>query len=132
MSTGIHWSDCAMHNEPAEPNGPCDCGADAPKPWTSWKVEGDLGMWDVGNGDERYAISFSGPQEAEAVANLLTEVHWRRAVMEKNKIPTPYMTIEAVKKMLRDMLEQDSLSRGEYMVWNEDIIGIAKTNGIKL
>jgi len=21
-----HWSDCAVHNEPAMPNGPCDCG----------------------------------------------------------------------------------------------------------
>ena len=21
-----HWSDCAQHNEPAEPAGPCDCG----------------------------------------------------------------------------------------------------------
>ncbi|GAB3416838.1 hypothetical protein NX774_12025 [Massilia agilis] len=23
----VHASDCAMHNEPAMPNGPCDCGA---------------------------------------------------------------------------------------------------------
>ena len=21
-----HWSDCAVHNEPAYPNGECDCG----------------------------------------------------------------------------------------------------------
>lgn len=21
-----HWSDCATHNEPAFPNGECDCG----------------------------------------------------------------------------------------------------------
>jgi hypothetical protein len=21
-----HWSDCAVHNEPAFPNGPCNCG----------------------------------------------------------------------------------------------------------
>ena len=21
-----HWSDCATHNEPAMPNGPCNCG----------------------------------------------------------------------------------------------------------
>lgn len=31
LKTGGHWSDCAMYNEPAYPNGPCDCGADAPK-----------------------------------------------------------------------------------------------------
>ena len=23
----IHWSDCAIYNEPAYPAGPCDCGA---------------------------------------------------------------------------------------------------------
>lgn len=23
---GVHASDCAVHNEPAYPNGPCDCG----------------------------------------------------------------------------------------------------------
>lgn len=25
-----HWSDCARHNEPAYPNGPCNCGGNAP------------------------------------------------------------------------------------------------------
>lgn len=28
MATILHDSDCAVHNEPAMPNGPCDCGAD--------------------------------------------------------------------------------------------------------
>ncbi|MBS0219173.1 MAG: hypothetical protein JSR91_00375 [Proteobacteria bacterium] len=27
----IHASDCALHNEPYKPNGPCDCGARAPR-----------------------------------------------------------------------------------------------------
>lgn len=27
MEPGQHASDCAVHNEPAMPNGPCDCGA---------------------------------------------------------------------------------------------------------
>ena len=30
LYTGNHWSDCALHNMPAMPNGPCDCGANAP------------------------------------------------------------------------------------------------------
>lgn len=30
FKTGKHWSDCAVHNEPATPNGPCDCDANAP------------------------------------------------------------------------------------------------------
>ncbi len=30
MSRKPHASDCAVHNEPAMPAGPCDCGAAAP------------------------------------------------------------------------------------------------------
>jgi len=25
----LHWSDCAVHNEPAYPRGECDCGGAA-------------------------------------------------------------------------------------------------------
>lgn len=32
MSSKPHRSDCAVHNEPAMPNGPCDCGVDVPPP----------------------------------------------------------------------------------------------------
>ena len=28
MAKIIHDSDCAVHNEPAQPNGPCNCGAE--------------------------------------------------------------------------------------------------------
>jgi hypothetical protein len=27
----VHASDCATHNMPAMPNGPCDCGAEPKK-----------------------------------------------------------------------------------------------------
>jgi len=30
---GQHDSDCAVHNEPAIPNGPCDCGATTEGQW---------------------------------------------------------------------------------------------------
>lgn len=26
MSKKVHWSDCAVYNEPYKPNGICDCG----------------------------------------------------------------------------------------------------------
>jgi len=26
----LHWSDCAVHNEPAYPTGECDCGVAQP------------------------------------------------------------------------------------------------------
>ncbi len=34
----VHDSDCAMHNEPAYPNGPCDCSLSRPvrEPLTGW------------------------------------------------------------------------------------------------
>lgn len=36
-----HWSSCAVHNEPAYPNGPCDCGGftDSVLPAPGPKVE---------------------------------------------------------------------------------------------
>ena len=30
--TRYHWSDCSLHNMPAMPNKPCNCGGDAPPP----------------------------------------------------------------------------------------------------
>ena len=35
-----HWSDCAVHNEPAYPKGECDCGGFNP---VAWLVEDDDG-----------------------------------------------------------------------------------------
>ena len=31
-----HWSDCAVHNEPAYPKGECDCGGFATPPQRTW------------------------------------------------------------------------------------------------
>jgi len=37
-----HWSSCAVHNEPAYPNKPCDCGGLDIEAWTLYyKVVGD-------------------------------------------------------------------------------------------
>ncbi|ODT75477.1 MAG: hypothetical protein ABS69_10705 [Nitrosomonadales bacterium SCN 54-20] len=44
-----HWSDCAVHNEPAYPNGPCDCGGYPPPEENIWKrlllENPDLSFW---------------------------------------------------------------------------------------
>lgn len=45
-SSGIrHASDCAVHNEPAHPAGPCDCGATNPETACP-----DCGMWPAYDG----------------------------------------------------------------------------------
>ncbi len=31
-----HWSDCAVHNEPAYPAGPCDCGGLTQAEWEEY------------------------------------------------------------------------------------------------
>ena len=31
-----HWSDCAVHSEPAYPKGECDCGGFATPPQRTW------------------------------------------------------------------------------------------------
>lgn len=48
-----HASDCAVHNEPAYPNGKCDCGARAPFAWATFDGEGgcDLRLY---AGNETY------------------------------------------------------------------------------
>ena len=33
----VHWSDCAVHNGPAYPAGPCDCGATQPWNEDEWR-----------------------------------------------------------------------------------------------
>jgi hypothetical protein len=32
-----HWSDCAVHNEPAYPNGECDCGGYTEPEAVAWR-----------------------------------------------------------------------------------------------
>jgi hypothetical protein len=32
QETVAHWSDCAVHSEPAYPKGECDCGGYTPSP----------------------------------------------------------------------------------------------------
>lgn len=46
-----HWSSCAVHNEPAYPAGPCDCGGLAPEqidppPELVAEVSGMLWEWE--------------------------------------------------------------------------------------
>ena len=43
----LHWSDCAVHNEPAYPAGPCDCGvAQEPVAWVGLTDEETQAYWD--------------------------------------------------------------------------------------
>jgi hypothetical protein len=41
--TPMHWSDCAVHSEPAYPAGECDCGGVQPEPeYRDVVIKGDL------------------------------------------------------------------------------------------
>ena len=48
-----HWSDCAVHNEPAYPKGDCDCGGyTIPQPqreWVGLTDEDEIDWEDGGN-----------------------------------------------------------------------------------
>lgn len=39
-----HKSDCAVHNEPAYPNGPCDCGAEVTTGTITWDASEPIRM----------------------------------------------------------------------------------------
>ena len=51
--TFSHWSDCAVHNGPAYPAGPCDCGvAQEPTEWRTMEVNYPFGKeLDIRMGD---------------------------------------------------------------------------------
>lgn len=48
-----HWSDCAAHNEPAYPNGPCNCGGYTSAPAARW-------FWAVDKSDQPTALRVGG------------------------------------------------------------------------
>mgnify|MGYP006921417793 CR=1 FL=1 len=72
-----------MHNEPAEPNGPCDCGGNAYASWTYWKEEGDAGLFTCGNGESAIGVSFSSEDQCKAVCRLLNQLDMIEAWTER-------------------------------------------------
>lgn len=56
-----HLSDCAVHNEPAYPNGPCDCGVTTPG---SMQAE-------AGPGDTRNMTGFAATLNPEQLGRAL-------------------------------------------------------------
>jgi len=49
----LHWSDCAVHNGPAYPAGPCDCGvAQEPVAWTLLLTDEHHGI--IGKAGEKF------------------------------------------------------------------------------
>jgi hypothetical protein len=46
----LHWSDCAVHNEPAYPAGECDCGAAQEPVAPLWECLGRWSAYLVANG----------------------------------------------------------------------------------
>ena len=64
-----HWSDCAVHNEPAYPAGKCDCGGytspPASKPLTDEQIaELMMQTWGCASIAPRHAPSFARAIEA--------------------------------------------------------------------
>lgn len=56
-----HDSDCAMHNEPALPAGPCDCGADK---WVGYTLEYQMD-------GARYWVDILAADDADAQRRLI-------------------------------------------------------------
>ena len=40
-----HWSDCAVHSEPAYPAGECNCGGFNPVAWLVEDIDGPRLYW---------------------------------------------------------------------------------------
>jgi hypothetical protein len=60
-----HWSDCAVHNEPAYPKGECDCGGFNPTAWLVEDVDGSHLYWTYKKpiGNEKWTPLFAAPPQ---------------------------------------------------------------------
>ena len=74
----LHWSDCAVHNGPAYPSGPCDCGAaqEPPSEWAGIKaVLDEYGLQAIDFVADFKAALAQPAQEPVAWTLLLTGEH---------------------------------------------------------
>jgi hypothetical protein len=60
-----HWSDCAVHSEPAYPKGECNCGGFNPVAWLVEDVDGAHLYWTYKQpiGKEKWTPLFSSPSQ---------------------------------------------------------------------
>jgi hypothetical protein len=60
-----HWSDCAVHSEPAYPKGECNCGGFNPVAWLVEDVDGAHLYWTYKQpiGKEKWTPLFSSPPQ---------------------------------------------------------------------
>ena len=60
-----HWSDCAVHSEPAYPKGECNCGGFNPVAWLVEDVDGSHLYWTYKQpiGKEKWTPLFSIPPQ---------------------------------------------------------------------
>lgn len=71
----LHKSDCAVHNEPAYPNGPCDWGA-IEKPIVEFETEYQLDQFRTIQGQyfDEYNIHYSGTAMDKNTAQKMLEL----------------------------------------------------------
>jgi hypothetical protein len=60
-----HWSDCAVHSEPAYPKCECNCGGFNPLAWLVEDVDGSRLYWTYKQpiGKEKWTPLFSSPSQ---------------------------------------------------------------------
>ena len=60
-----HWSDCAVHSEPAYPKCECNCGGFNPLAWLVEDVDGSHLYWTYKQpiGKEKWTPLFSSPSQ---------------------------------------------------------------------
>jgi len=62
-----HWSDCAVHNEPAYPNGECDCGGYTEPEAVAWMWKDGTLTSDPDFADGTWTPLFAAPPKREWV-----------------------------------------------------------------
>ena len=71
-----HWSDCAVHSEPAYPAGECDCGGVQPEPvvWHEPGAYGNVTIYEKWAKENGWLPLYTTPQKKEWVGMTDEEV----------------------------------------------------------
>jgi len=112
--TGNHWSDCAQHNEPAYPNGPCDCGSNAP-------AHAEAQPLDPAASHMEHCRTLVGAQPDETLADAIERL------MARQKHLAVDQTMEVVDEWLQTHGDDIGLSSAERDL-RERLNKLLKTN----
>lgn len=100
-----HWSDCAVHSEPAYPAGECDCGGVQPEPvvWHEPGAYGNVTIYEKWAKENGWLPLYTTPQKKEWVGLTDDDVNYAAEAVFKgfDMKPRNGTEIEHVERVIK-------------------------------